>query len=492
VGAKYASNDPKLLDHYSRDQSFTPPKRPTFVAMPENANQVREIVGLANKYLIPIIPYSSGLDFSGATIPVRGGILLDLRRMNRIVSIDTLNWFVTVEPGVTYLQLQKELEKHGLRVAAAAVPPSASVLSTNLERKPTLLAADFSYGNELIVSFDVILPSGAIFTVGNPALPGSPLAQPYGPGVNFFRLFQGAQGTLGVVTKMSLRCLPLPKFQKTFFMPFQKTSDALKTIQKIQRRQLGMECFALNSFNLASILLRLNQEEILKLKEGKYVGPYGAKCWNEDEKLQFENLRKKLSPWTVIINLAGLSRLPKEKVEYEEADLMEVAAELGITPKQTLEDLENAEEMIQETLIFPWRFQIKFGYKGSCHSLTFYSRISRVHEFEEIICNLAEKRQYPLSEIGGFLLPIERARAIYCEYDLHCNLNDPKDTENVRELFNEASEALIDKGAFFDTPYGIWAELIYRKTGKYTEYLRQIKKQFDMNNIMNPGKLCYA
>jgi FAD/FMN-containing dehydrogenase len=86
---------------------------------------------------------------------------------------------------------------------------------------------------------------------------------------------------------------------------------------------------------------------------------------------------------------------------------------------------------------------------------------------------------------------MERARAIYCSYDLHCNSADGDECVRVNNLFDKASDVLIAMGAFFDRPYGRWAQMVYSRTGTYTEYLKRIKRELDPNNIMNPGKLCF-
>lgn len=492
IGVKKISTDPSVLERYSRDQSFVPSRKPNYVVWPKNTGEVQEIIKTANKYKLPVVPYSSGRDFVGAAIPSEGGIVVDLKGMNGISEIDEMNWNVTVEPGVTFKQLNTELAKRGLRASCPLMSPSsASVASTYLERVPVTTAADFSYGNELIVDFDVILPSGELFTVGNPSLPGSPHAQPYGPGVDFFRLFVGAQGTLGIVTRMTVRVIPIPAMRKILFMAFDKVSDVLQAIRVIQRREIGLECLALNSFNLASIIAKEDSADSQALKDGEYVGPYGAREWTEKQRDEFESLRKVLPAWTLLICLAGVKRFPEEKIAYEEEALKEAAGQVGVTPRQTVAGLAGLEELFKDELLLPWRSQKKFGYMGSCHSLMFYSELNRVAEYEDILHKVTVKYEYPARDIGGYILPVERARAIYCEYDLHCDLSIPEKAENVKELSNEASEAMIDAGAFFDRPYGVWAELMYSRTGSYGEYLKKLKAELDPNNIMNPGKLCF-
>ncbi|MFC2031775.1 FAD-binding oxidoreductase [Chloroflexota bacterium] len=492
VGSINVSAEPAMLESYSRDQSFTPPQKPNYVVMPKKVKEVQEIVRLANQQLMPVIPYSSGTDFHGAAVPNQGGILVDLSRMNKIVELDTLNWHVTIEPGITFAQLSQEVGKQGFRVLTPLLtPPSASVLSTYLEREPVPQAADFIYGNEQVQTIVVVLPNGEIFTPGNPAIKGSAHSSPHGPGLNFYRLLICAQGTLGIVYQMNLRLMLLPKAQKTLFFTFDNITDAVSAIKNIQRKELGLECFALNDFDLAVLLTEADATDTKKLKQGSYISNTGAKPWSEDQQQRFNAIREALPPWTVVISLFGWTRRPEEKVEYQELDLRDLAAEAGFTVKNTVGSVPALDKIMEEEFLLPWRMQKRFGYKGSCHGLMFHATGDSIQMIEDALCQVAARYRYSSSDIGAYIQPVERARTFYCVYDLHSNPTDADDVGRVKAFFNEASETLIDLGAFFDRPYGPWAEMVYRRNGAYSEYLKKLKRELDPNLIMNPGKLCF-
>jgi FAD/FMN-containing dehydrogenase len=144
VGSEYATDSPALLERYSRDLSFSPLRQPNYVVLPDTRPQVQEIVRIANRHKMPIIPRSSPVGLRGGAIPELGGIVVDFQRMNRIVAIDHTNWLVAIEPGVTFTHLQTELQKSGFRVAAPLFAlSSASVISTYLDREPLITAAYF-------------------------------------------------------------------------------------------------------------------------------------------------------------------------------------------------------------------------------------------------------------------------------------------------------------------------------------------------------------
>jgi FAD/FMN-containing dehydrogenase len=492
VGSQNVLTESATLEKYSRDQSFTPPRKPNYVVRPKTREEIQGIIGLANEQLMPLIPYSSGTDFHGAAVPNQGGILVDLSQMNQIPEYDTHHWWVTVEPGVTFAQLNQKIAKDGFRIPTPLMtPPSASVLTTYVEREPVPAAADFIFGNEQIQTLRVVMPSGDSFTTGNPALEGAPHSSPIGPGLDFYRLFMCAQGTLGIVYQMNVRLIPLPKVQKVFFSEFENVTDAINAIRRIQRMELGLECFVLNNFNLATLIVDEEPSDTDSLKKGQYVGITGAKSWSPNQQQRFDTLRHALPPWTMVVTIPAWARYPEEKVEYQELDLRDLASETGFEIKPSVGGIVGLSTIIEEEMIAPWRMQKKFGYKGTCHGLMFHATGASVQKIEDALCQLAAKYRYSSGDIGIYVQPVERARSFYCIFDLHCNSTNEGEVQKVKALFNEASKTLVNLGAFYDRPYGPWADAMYQRDATYAEYLRKIKAQLDPNNIMNPGKLCF-
>jgi len=492
VGSKNIFTEPATLEKYSRDPSFTPARKPNYVVKPKTLEEVQGIVRFANEQLMPVIPYSSGTNFHGGAVPNHGGILVDLSPMNKMSELDTHFWYVSIEPGVTFAQLNGELGKRGFRVLVPLLaPPSASVLTTYVEREPVPAAADFIYGNEQIQTMRVVLPNGDSFTMGNPAVEGAPHCHIFGPGLNFYRLFMCAQGTMGIVYQINLRFIPLPKAQKVFFSAFDTVTDAIYAMRHIQRKELGFECFALNNFDLATLVVDEDRAETKSLKNGTYIGNAGAKPWSNAQRQRFETLRQALPPWTLVITLTAWARHPEEKVEYQELDLRDLAAEAGFDLKPSVGGVIGLDRIIEDEMLLPWRMQKRFGYRGSCHGLKFHATGGAIPRIEDALCQVAAAYHYQSGDIGAYVQPVERARSFYCVYDLHCDPTNASDVERVEALFNEASEALVNAGAFFDRPYGPWAEMMYQRDASYAEYLRKIKAQLDPNNIMNPGKLCF-
>lgn len=476
VGAKNVFNDAERLKPFSKDYSLSSPSMPSYVAKPKNADEVKRIVKLANEYKLPVVPCSSGIHFNGDTIPVQGGIVLDLRGMNRILAIDERNRMVRVEAGVTWEQLQPELDKHDMMALAPLLPHHLkSALTSHLERDPVLIPK-FEY-TDTLVTVEVVLPEGELFKTGSACVPGFPDksfsdgVNPSGPGnIMWTRMLQGAQGTLGVVTWGQFKVEYRPKKNKTFFIPFNSIEDAVEVVSKVQRRMVGEECLILNNVNLAAIL---------------------AKQWPED----FNSLRATLPPWTLILVLGGGKRFPEEKIEYEEDALREVAKELSIPDLPTsVPGVSGLEKEIADMLRSAWpkeRTYWKLAYKGSCQDLFFHTVMGKALTFSQAIGEVAAKHGYPASDLGLYVQPVVYGGACHFECNFYYNPDNAEEVNRIKNLYEEAAKVVLDMGGFFSRPYGAIADMVYQRATDYTTELKKVKKLMDPNNIMSPGRLCF-
>jgi len=469
------SDDDEILIPYAHDQSFVDPRRPDLVVFADSATQVQEVVRYANKTRTPVIPYSSGLNFHGGTIPRQGGIVINLSRMNKILNVDTKNWHCVIEPGVTVSMLQDELEKHQLRAMLPfGVHPNRSALTSFLERDPAVAAASFEYGNELIMDTELVLPTGELFRTGlwsSGNTPGSPLG-PVRAMVN--RLWTGAQGTLGILTKMNIKVEYLPRMREVFLFAFDSFPEIMEPLRQIQRKEIGHECFIINNFNLSALMC----------KEWNVPLAFPAPKIASRE---FDGLRNKLPEWLLVVCLNGGPRMPEGKIAYEKEELRGVAsmAHLQIYSGGELEEL-----FLAETLR-PWGILKKFCYRGSVHDVSFKTPLKRVPEFQRILQEVTNTYDYPMRDVGMYVLPIERGRAMHVEIDFHGDPQDRYGAQQLKNMWLEISERFIDEGAFFDRPYGAWSEMVYRRAGTYTQKLKELKREIDPNNILNPGHLCF-
>ncbi len=475
VGSEYVVDDPKILEGYSKDYSLTLPGRATFVIYPGNTAEVQGIVKLCNGHSIPLAPCSSRLHFRGCTIPKLGGIIIDLKRMNRILSINERNRFVMIEPGVTWKQIQSELANRELMVCPPLLPhPEQSVVTSFLEREPLVISL-YEY-DEPLMSMEVVWPDGTIFRTGSASAPNFPKTfvegtNPMGPGtLDFYRLLQGAQGTMGIVTWAMVKMEYLSPNSKTFFISFDRVETAIEPLYRIQRKKVGYECFLMNRLNLACILAGEGPGELKKIK--------GL-----------------LPEWTLMVLLRSARRRPEEKFVYEEEALKRISAEFsGMELKTCLTGLPNSGQQLAQMLRGPWLAgdaYWKHRYQGNCQELFFISKMSRIPEFVEVMFSVVGRNDFPISKLGCYVQPIDNGRSCHCEFDLFYNVGDSDEVEKVKRITRESAERLLNGGALFTRPYGILSDLVYRKAADYTLALKKVKAIFDSNNILNPGNLCF-
>ena len=475
VGPENFFDEPEVLKKYSKDFSLVSPGMPNYLVKPGDVQQVQKVIQFANNHLIPVVPTSSSVHFHGASIPRQGGIILDLTRMNRILEIDELNRRVRIEAGVTWGQLTDELGKRGFRMIMPLLPDSQrSVVTDYLEREvPTNTVYDYG---EPLQGMEVVWPTGEIFRTGSASVPGYPDsmskgANPSGPGIDFYRFLQGAQGTMGVVIWANFKIESIPRMDKVCFAPVTDLPCAIEFLHRILPRRIGQECLLLNQVDLAAII---------------------AEDWPGD----FEKLRTSLPPWTLVLVMSGLLRRPEEKIAYEEKALGEILKNefQKMSIADNLPGIPGLEKKLLSVLRKPWpgeRTHWKNRYKGACQSLFFITRPVLAPGFIDKVEEIAAKHDYPTSDIGKYLQPIEHNRACYLEFDFFYDPGDSTEINTVRTLFHDTATALMDEGARFTRPYGELAPLVYERTAAYTMTLKRVKKLFDPNNIMNPGHLCF-
>jgi FAD/FMN-containing dehydrogenase len=476
VGGENVSDTTETLEAYSRDESFVRRMKPQFVVRPENVLEVQEIVKWANSTGTPLIPVSSGPPhFRGDTVPSLGGVVVDLSRMKRIIRINRRNRVAMVEPGVTFAELQLELKKEGMRLPMPLSPRSSkSVIGSCLEREPTMIPKYQWDISDPLLCTEVVFGTGDLFRTGEAAGPGS-LEDQWASGqaqtnamgpfqVDFFRLIQGSQGTMGILTWATVKCELLPQLQKTFLVASQKLEDLLDFTYKLLWARLGDELLILNNFNLATLLAK-NPDEI-------------------------KSLRETLPPWVLIVCVAGYERLPQERVDYQEKDVMDTAQSFGVTPVTAIDGVQGSDilEALSTVSAEPYW---KLRYKGGCHDIFFLTTLGKTPEFIACMDQMAAEAGHSGIDIGVYLQPQIQGRACHCEFNLNFDPANPKELEKVRKLFFDASKALMGIGGFFSRPYGPWAEMAYGRDGQSAMALRKVKGIFDPNNVMNPGKLCF-
>jgi len=237
VGKDNVLHEPYDLIAYSRDRYpiLTHPRqgvKPVAVVRPATTDEVCEIVILANKHRIPLTPRGSGTNYAGSAVPVKGGVVLDLTRMNKILNIHEDSMSVKVQAGVILQNLEETLNNKGFTFGHDPGSfPTATVGGCISTRSLGWRAGKYGDMGRLVVSLKVVLPTGVV--VETREVPTS------STGFDVDSLFIGAEGTLGVITEAVLRIHPLPEERNFLFYSFNSFEQAYKSLLKVLRRGLN-------------------------------------------------------------------------------------------------------------------------------------------------------------------------------------------------------------------------------------------------------------
>jgi len=226
VGPAHLFTGPEELVVYSYDATRTT-SLPSAVARPATAGEVSQILLLANRRRFPVVPRGAGTGMSGGSVPVRGGLVLSFERMNRILEIDERNRMAIVEPGVITGDLQREVEARGLFYPPDPASQQFCTLGGNIaECAGGLRAVKYGVTRDYVLGLEVVLPTGEIIETGSRTLKSV-------AGYDLTRLIIGSEGTLGVVTKIIVRLLPRPESVETLSAFFPSIRNAAQAISRI-------------------------------------------------------------------------------------------------------------------------------------------------------------------------------------------------------------------------------------------------------------------
>lgn len=214
VGQERVSNSLEELFIYSRDSGAQPPRPADYVVMPKTVEEVQSILLLANERKIPITPLGGGFTLSALVVPNRGGIVLDMRRMDRIIEVDEINRYALIEAGVSQGALGSYLQKNHPRLqhSTPEAPPTATVVGNALIQGHGHISPRYGVNSDMVSGIEVVLPTGDICKIGSCSVGPSWFTR--GPLPDLTGLFIGWLGTTGVVTKLSLKLYPKPKYRE--------------------------------------------------------------------------------------------------------------------------------------------------------------------------------------------------------------------------------------------------------------------------------------
>lgn len=442
VGEGCVSNRPEELYVYSRDPGAQKPRKVDYVVMPKTVEEVQKIVILANKEEIAITPMGGGLTLSALTVPIRGGIVLDMKRMDRIIEVNEMSRYAIVEAGVTQAALKAYLEKHypHLQHSTPESPPTVTIVGNVLIHGHGHLTPRYGVNSQMVNGMEVVLPTGEVCKLGSCSV--SPYWFSRDPLPDLIGLFLGWFGTTGIVTKLSIQLFPKPRYRDLLIF----SSDNIDLIPEL--------VFEVTHINLLENCFIVSQEKPEWAQHVFYVIIISGQ--SEEEFEVKKELHKKL-----------FRKYENEvKLVEEEPALTPLRTRfLGVPPfAATAADFRKGGGFEYTGAILPIEQVPEAWRKGL--------QIARKHGMSY--------------QLGLQLLP--NGHSIMCAFSYSFNRADEDDVERARKALDDSNRLTLDLGGI------VWKgelpaqKLILEKMDSNTrELIGRVKKTLDPKEIMNPG-----
>jgi len=428
---------------HDRGEKLTPPD---FVVHPATAKEVSEILKIANTHNIPVIPWGGGSGSQGGALPIYGGIVLDMKRMNKVLNIDPLSMTVTVEVGINTQHLEWEVEKAGFSTMHFPASIACATLGGFIAHRGTgVLSTKYGKIEDMIMSLEVVTPTGEIINT----LP----VPRHASGPSLTELFLGSEGTLGVVTQATMKIHPIPESRKFHAFLFKTMHDAMAAGSKIMTNRLRPCAIRLYDETETAKLVK----RVLGIdRKGAYL----------------------------VFGFDG----PEKMVDLE----LEQAC--AICRKGALEDLgteagQNWWDNRYKFFYPPYMFHLPQAF-GTLDTVATFAHIEKVYW----AMKTTVQDNFPQATfIGHFSHWYEWGCMLYARFIID---NPPQDPHEAVALYNKiwdmAIRAAIREGGVINEHHGVGLKLgrmMKDLYGPAFKVLESVKKALDPNNIMNPGKM---
>ena len=467
VGEENVSWDTPDLVPYIRDSYSAMMGRdiplPDFVVLPKTAEEVQKIVLLANEHVIPLYPRSIGVNIAGSALPYReGGLVLDLKRMDRILEVNEDTMTATIQPGVSWGQLRKEANKKGLDIIPIGGPYQTSPVGNHLLTNITPYSS--KYHCDRAVTLKVVLPNGKVLRTGSWASLHGGDTNPYfryAYGPDLTGMFRGSLGNFGIIVEMLERLRPVAPVERDIAIGFQELGPCLKAMQAIERLEFTRTCQAYNNMLAAHLIL----------------APHRIKDPGEREKLL-----AKLPPYQLGIGLGGTEAMVAlfEKIASEEAE------KFGGVPFEQDPELKSVAKGASRAIMHMYAPFSGFAAIIGCLPITHVAEINelvkeavRKYGIRDPITN--EPQEHEL-----IVVPYDRSSTVYVEQEI---LYDPaaerSTLQPVMQCLRECYARIVGQyGGSHTIPNKTLMKML---VPSYVDLLVGFKKMLDPNGIMMPA-----
>jgi glycolate oxidase len=418
--------------------------RPEVVAFPATAREISEILKLASLYRFPVVPRGAGSGMSGGSVPIQGGLVLVLLRLNRIKTIDESNFLAVVEPGVITRDLQQAVEAKGLFYPPDPSSYQFSTLGGNVaECAGGGRAVKYGVTRDYVLGLEAVLPSGEIIRTGVQTAKGV-------VGYDLTRLLVGSEGTLGIITELTLKLIPLPEARQTILAFFNSLDLASQTVVEILRSRI-----------LPSILEFMDHSSMACVEDYLHLGlPPSAQGM-------------------LLIEVDG----DREAVIRQGGMIEQICRNMGAEEVKRASTTREAEVL--------WKA------RRSISPAVFRLRPNKINEDIVVPRDKIPAAITRFKEIGrNFdLLIVSFGHA--GDGNIHVNImydaKNPNESRKAQEAVTEIFKAVIELGGTLSGEHGVGLTkapfLSLELTPALIDLMKKIKHLFDPNHILNPGKI---
>ena len=440
------SNDPAELYCYSSDASYIT-GTPDYVVMPCTTTEVSEIVKLAHSHRIPITTRGAGTGLAGGAVPLQGGIVLDMSRMNKILDIDIKNLQVLVEPGLIHADLNRSLEPYGFFFPP---DPGSSEMCTLggliANRGSGMRSVKYGTVTDYVLDLEVVMPDGTVIQTGGKVMKSA-------SGYDLTALMVGSEGTLGVITGARLKIHPLPEARAAVLAHFNDLEAAGSAVSAIMGRGLvPSACELMDSTTIKAVNTYDSDLNVPDCEALLLIEVDGAPCSVESDAAQVADCCQKLGAFNI--------RIANSESEMEElwaARRLAGAAVTRLSPGKT-------RVYIGEDVAVP---------------------LSAIPEMLREIRTISKKHSLTIMTYGHA-----------GDGNLHTGMAidtlDKKQWEVLKQAADDIHRAALLLGGTVSGEHGIGcARGMYmnEEHGSALDVMVSIKKALDPYNIMNPQKV---
>ena len=456
---------------------------PEWIVWPESASEVSEILRLAREKNIPVVPFGGGSGVCGGTWALGGGIILDVKRMARILNLDGKNMTVEVETGINGEILERELNSRGYTLGHFPSSIYAATLGGYLACRS---AGQFSslYGKieDMVVGLEVVLPTGEIVRLGSVRhLPGR---------WDFKEIFLGSEGTMGVITRATLAIHPKPEAKIFFAFQFRNLERGVNAAREIM--QSGLKPAVIRFYDPLDSLLATSYKEgspregILKMISELWDSPLHA-AGNLSLKLALKrprwlNSTVDLLPSSclLIVGFVGTKASVKEKIEFCE----------GLCKKGSGKPLGEA----MGKYWFEHRYSVSYKLSPYFDKGFFADTMETATTWNQLLPLYHGVRNALVRDalvFAHFSHAYPSGCSIYFSFLAYDNEGEPSE-RRYDQIWRKALDACVQYGGTLSHHHGIGvlkAGHLRKEWGDAFEWLCKLKRKLDPENLMNPGKL---